>query len=149
MALNQGKFDKNVVKYQLEVLNVTWTAGIHGFGKENEGSTPQAVKSKIIRWEKVKRIRIFAILGIVLIISIYKGDIFMQEWIRILLEALGFVASLVVGFLGGKTYSIRKINKEKNETKKIERKEENSVSNVGVNVQANGKKSKVKTGDIK
>ena len=43
MALNQGKFDKNVVKYQLEVLNVTWTNGIHGFGKENEGSTSQAV----------------------------------------------------------------------------------------------------------
>ena len=28
MALNQGKFDKNVVKNQLEVLNVTWTAAI-------------------------------------------------------------------------------------------------------------------------
>lgn len=72
----------------------------------------------------------------------------MQEWIRILLEALGIVASLVVGFFGGKTYSIKKINKEKNETKKFERKEDYSVSNVGVNVQANGKKSKVKTGDI-
>lgn len=44
MALNQGKFDKNVVKYQLEVLNVTWTNGIHGH--ENDEVDMQSVAHK-------------------------------------------------------------------------------------------------------
>ena len=54
MALNQGKFDKNVVKYQLEVLNVTWTAGIHGFGKENEFDTTEGLSNNKWNWIKCR-----------------------------------------------------------------------------------------------